>query len=148
MRVLGIDIGSKKVGLAISNKEMSVATPLSVILRNSNIAQDHEEIKDIAQEWEVELLVVGLPRSLDGGIGPAAESILQEIKHLRKNTGIPVETYDERFTTVTAQQVLREQGVSEKNQRNLIDQVAASIILQAWLDHRMTSTSLVEVVNE
>ena len=127
---------------------MSVATPLSVILRNSNIAQDHEEIKDIAQEWEVELLVVGLPRSLDGGIGPAAEGILQEIKHLRENTGIPVETYDERFTTVTAQQVLREQGVSEKNQRNLIDQVAASIILQAWLDHRMTSTSLVEVVNE
>ncbi len=148
MRVLGIDIGSKKVGLAISNKEMSVATPLSVILRNSNIAQDHEEIKDIAQEWGVELLVVGLPQSLDGGIGPAAESVLQEIKHLRKNTGIPVETYDERFTTVTAQQVLREQGVSEKNQRNLIDQVAASIILQAWLDHRMTSTSLVEVVNE
>jgi putative Holliday junction resolvase len=148
LRVLGIDIGSKKVGLAISNKEMSVATPLSVILRNSNIAQDHEEIKDIAQEWGVELLVVGLPQSLDGGIGPAAESVLQEIKHLRKNTGIPVETYDERFTTVTAQQVLREQGVSEKNQRNLIDQVAASIILQAWLDHRMTSTSLVEVVNE
>ncbi len=127
---------------------MTVATPLSVILRNSNMAQDHEEIKDIAQEWEVELLVVGLPRSLDGGLGPAAESILQEITHLRKNTGIPVDTYDERFTTVTAQQVLREQGVSEKNQKNLIDQVAASIILQAWLDHRMTTTSLVEVGNE
>ena len=78
MRVLGIDIGSKKVGIAISNQEMTVATPLSVLHRTTQMRKDHEAIKDIAEEWEVELLVVGLPRSLDGSLGPAAQNILEE----------------------------------------------------------------------
>ena len=149
MRVLGIDIGSKKVGIAISNQEMTVATPLSVLHRTAQMRKDHEAIKDIAEEWEVELLVVGLPRSLDGSLGPAAQNILEETKLLEENTGIPVDTYDERFTTTTAKQVLRDQGVSEKEQKAIVDQVAASIILQAWLDHRVgTASSPREAVND
>ena len=149
MRVLGIDIGSKKIGIAISNQEMTLATPLTVVHRSSQTSEDHETIKGIAHEWEVELLVVGMPLSLDGSLGAAAENVLQEIKHLERNTGIPVDTFDERFTTTTAKQILHDQGVSEKEQKNVIDQVAASIILQTWLDHKIsTSGSFKEVASD
>ena len=149
MRVLGIDIGSKKIGIAISNQEMTLATPLTVVHRSSQTSEDHETIKRIAHEWEVELLVVGMPLSLDGSLGAAAENVLQEIKHLERNTGIPVDTFDERFTTTTAKQILHDQGVSEKEQKNVIDQVAASIILQTWLDHKIsTSGSFKEVASD
>ncbi len=149
MRVLGIDIGSKKIGIAISNQEMTLATPLTVVHRSSQKSEDHKTIMSIAHEWEVELLVVGIPLSLDGSLGVAAENVLQEIEHLERNTGIPVDTFDERFTTISAKQVLHDQGVSEKEQKNIIDQVAASIILQAWLDHKMSaSSSIKEVVSD
>ena len=149
MRVLGIDIGSKKIGIAISNQEMTLATPLTVVRRSSQKSEDHKAIMSIAHEWEVELLVVGIPLSLDGSLGVAAENVLQEIEHLERNTGIPVDTFDERFTTISAKQVLHNQGVSEKEQKNIIDQVAASIILQAWLDHKMSaSSSIKEVVSD
>ena len=146
MRVLGIDIGSKKIGIAISNQEMTLATPLTVVHRSSQTSEDHEIIKGIAHEWEVELLVVGMPLSLDGSIGAAAENVLREITHLERNTGIPVDTFDERFTTSTAKQILHDQGVSEKEQKNIIDQVAASIILQAWLDHKISASGLLKEV--
>jgi len=149
LRVLGIDIGSKKIGIAISNQEMTLATPLTVVHRSSQTREDHETIKGIAHEWEVELLVVGMPLSLDGSLGAAAENVLQEITHLERNTGIPVDTFDERFTTTTAKQILHDQGVSEKEQKNIIDQVAASIILQAWLDHKISASGpLKEVASD
>ena len=149
MRVLGIDIGSKKIGIAISNQEMTLAPPLTVVHRSSQISEDHKTIKGIVHEWEVELLVVGMPLSLDGSKGVAAENVLQEVKHLERNIGIPVDTFDERFTTTTAKQILHDQGVSEKEQKNIIDQVAASIILQAWLDHKISdSASLKEVASD
>ncbi len=149
MRVLGIDIGSKKIGIAISNQEMTLATPLTVVHRSSQTSEDHETIKAIAHEWEVELLVVGMPLSLDGSLGASAENVLKEIKHLERNTGIPVDTFDERFTTTTAKQILHDQGVSEKEQKNVIDQVAASIILQTWLDHKISaSASLKEAASD
>tara|TARA_B100000945_G_scaffold109886_1_gene87039 strand:- start:2632 stop:3081 length:450 start_codon:yes stop_codon:yes gene_type:complete len=149
LRVLGIDIGSKKIGIAISNQEMTLATPLTVVHRSSQTSEDHETIKAIAHEWEVELLVVGMPLSLDGSLGASAENVLKEIKHLERNTGIPVDTFDERFTTTTAKQILHDQGVSEKEQKNVIDQVAASIILQTWLDHKISaSASLKEAASD
>ena len=149
MRVLGIDIGSKKIGIAISNQEMTLATPLTVVHRSSQTSEDHETIKGIAHEWEVELLVVGMPLSLDGSLGAAAENVLQEITYLERNTGIPVDTFDERFTTTTAKQILHDQGISEKEQKNVIDQVAASIILQAWLDRKKSASgSLKEVASD
>ena len=128
---------------------MTVATPLSCIQRCSEKREDHQLILSLAEEWEAELLVVGLPRSLDGSLGPAAKNIIEEIELLQINTGLPVDTFDERFTTVTARQRLRDQGISEKEQKNLIDQVAASIILQAWLDYKQgSSLSLSEINNE
>ncbi len=132
-RALGIDLGDRRVGIAMATG--NVATPLQVVLRSKATAQDHEQILAIATEWEVDVLVVGVPYSLDGSIGPAAEKVLAEIDQLRARTNLPVEIYDERFTTVTAQQRLREGGVSNRQSKNLVDAMAATVLLQAWLDN-------------
>ncbi|MEY4131849.1 MAG: Holliday junction resolvase RuvX [Actinomycetota bacterium] len=132
-RALGIDLGDRRVGIAMATG--NVATPLQVVSRSKSTALDHEQIFAIATEWEVDVLVVGVPYSLDGSVGPAAEKVLAEIDQLRARTNLPVEIYDERFTTVTAQQRLREGGVSNRQSKNLVDAMAATVLLQAWLDN-------------
>ena len=101
---------------------------------------DHRRLLDIAGEWEVDRLVVGLPFSLDGTIGPAAEAIGAEVEKLRATTSLPVELYDERLTTVTAHRLLQDGGVAGRSRRQIVDKVAAAVLLQAWLDSRATET--------
>lgn len=134
MRVLGIDLGSKRIGLAISDPRQVLATPLEVVGRSRSRDQDHQAIAAIVEEWEIARLVVGLPLSLDGSRGRAARAAEAEAKRLGVVTGVPVETYDERLTTVSAHQVLREQGVAGPDRREVVDKVAAAVLLQAWLD--------------
>ena len=134
MRVLGIDLGKVRVGLAMSDAGGVLATPHSVLRRAKRRSEDHQKIKAIVDEWEVELIVVGLPLSLDGSVGSAAKAALSETKELGVVTGVPVETYDERLTTVSAHQVLREQGVAGPDRKDVVDKVAAAVLLQAWLD--------------
>ncbi len=134
MRVLGVDLGSKRVGLALSDSGRVVASPHSVLLRSKSRRQDHQAIAELVREWEVGSIVVGLPLSLDGSVGKAAKAAIAEAKALGVVTGVPVETYDERLTTVSAQQVLREQGVTARKGRDKVDMVAAAVLLQAWLD--------------
>ncbi len=134
MRSLGIDLGSRRIGLAMSDAGGVLATPLCVVHRAKSKAADHRRIMDVVEEWEVERLIVGLPLSLDGSVGPAALAALNEAKQLGVVTGVPVETYDERLTTVSAHQVLREQGVAGPDRKDVVDKVAAAILLQAWLD--------------
>jgi putative Holliday junction resolvase len=85
---------------------------------------------------ECEVVVVGLPLSLDGSEGPAARDATNEARQLATVVGVPVEMYDERFTTVTAEQAMRDAGLSGQRQRKIVDQMAAAVMLQAWLDHR------------
>lgn len=92
-------------------------------------------------EYGVSLLVVGLPLSLDGTIGSAGKTILSEVKSLRKRLGVEVVTHDERFTTVTAEGSLRAQGVDSRKGRSVVDQLAAAVILQSWLDADPSSDS-------
>ena len=136
MRALGLDLGSRRIGVALSDSAGTLASPYETVQRCGDVALDHRRILALATEAEVEILVVGLPLSLDGTVGPAADSVLAEIDELRDATGLPVETYDERLTTVTATRLLREGGVSGKARRQLVDKVAASVILQSWLDGR------------
>ena len=136
MRALGLDLGSRRIGVALSDSAGILASPYETVQRCGDVALDHRRILALATEAEVEILVVGLPLSLDGTVGPAADSVLAEIDELRDATGLPVETYDERLTTVTATRLLREGGVSGKARRQLVDKVAASVILQSWLDGR------------
>ena len=118
----------------------TVASPIDTIIRSGDAALDHRRILDVAGEWEVDLLVVGMPFSLDGTVGPAAEAIATEVDQLRATTSLPVELYDERLTTVTAHRLLQDGGVAGKSRRQVVDKVAAAVLLQAWLDSRAPDT--------
>tara|TARA_A100001388_G_C28437704_1_gene342635 strand:+ start:101 stop:547 length:447 start_codon:yes stop_codon:yes gene_type:complete len=134
VRVIGIDLGSKRIGIALSDSDLTVATPLDVIERSGNVENDHIAILKITDEWEVKRIIVGLPISLDGTLGASAQSVIDEISRLGNLTDIPIETHDERFTTVTAEQILLQQNVKRDKKKRVIDKVAAAIILQGWID--------------
>lgn len=141
MRVLGIDLGSRRIGIAMSDPGQTLASPHTVVYRGKRRADDHQEIAAIVTEWEVGRVIVGLPLSLDGSMGRAAKAAVREAKELGVVTGVPVETYDERLTTVSAHQILREQGVAGKDRKDVVDKVAAAVLLQAWLDGHDADTS-------
>jgi len=136
VRALGIDLGSRRIGVALSDSGGTLATPYETVQRSGDVARDHRRLLELAAEAEVECLVVGLPLSLDGTVGPAAQGVLDEIEVLRSTTSIPVETYDERLTTVTADHLLRQGGRSGRSRRKVVDQTAAAVLLQGWLDAR------------
>ena len=133
MRAIGLDLGSKRIGVAVSDSGGVLATPIDTVERN-DVRADHERIAGLVEEWEAEIVVVGLPYSLDGGTGPAAQKALAEIAQLGDTLTVPVVPYDERLTTVTAERNLMQQGMTGVARRAVVDQVAASVILQSWLD--------------
>lgn len=132
--MLGVDLGARRIGLAISDATGTLATPLGVLQRASDPALDHQAIVATAREEQAQQIVVGLPRSLSGHDGPAARSVRDEVAELRATAGehLPVELYDERFTTVTATRQLREAG--RRRVRHSVDAAAAAVILQSYLD--------------
>lgn len=136
MRALGLDLGSKRIGVAVSDRSGTIATPLTVVHRSKSRRVDHHRLAELVVAEEAELVVVGLPLGLDGTIGRAAQSALAEAKALATVVGVPVETIDERFTTVTAERVLMEGGLRAEERRRVVDKVAAAVILQHWLDGR------------
>lgn len=136
MRALGVDLGSKRIGIAVSDSGGTLASAVDTVHRTGDRPREHRDIIRIGREFEVEIFVVGVPYTLDGEIGPAAQAILDEIEQLAATTDLPVVTYDERLTTVTADRLLQDQGLDAKERRKVVDKVAAAILLQAWLDHR------------
>jgi len=131
-RVLGLDLGSRRIGVAVGSG--SVATPHSVLERGKDPAEDHAAIAALVDEVGVERVVVGLPLSLDGKMGPAARAAADEAEALGDVLAVPVETYDERLTTVTADRSLSSLGLPGQARRRVVDKVAAAVMLQAWLD--------------
>jgi putative Holliday junction resolvase len=134
VRVLGVDLGERRIGVAVSDPTGTLASPHTVVERSGEVAEDHRRLVAIAQELGAERIVVGLPLSLDGSIGPAARAVLDEVEQLAATTDLPVETYDERLTTVTAERTLRDRGVKGRDRRKVVDKVAAAVLLQSWLD--------------
>ena len=134
MRALGLDLGERRIGVAVGDNDGRVATPLTVLERSGVRAADYRTLAALVVEWEVGIVVVGMPYSLDGTRGPAARAAADEVTRLSTVLDVPIEIYDERLTTVTAERRLAEQGLSGRHRRALVDQVAASVILQAWLD--------------
>lgn len=134
MRAIGVDLGTKRIGVSVSAG--TLATPYEVVARSGDPTRDHRRLAELVDEAGAEVVVVGLPLSLDGTIGPAAQRALDEVDQLRDVVAVPVETWDERLSTVTAERSLREQHVKGRARRQLIDKVAATVILQAWLDAR------------
>jgi len=136
-RVLALDLGSKRIGVAISDRSGTIATPLTVVTRSGRPTEDHRRIAAIVAEEEAERVVVGLPLSLDGSQGPAARAADSEAEALATVLAVPVETFDERLTTVTADRSLRESGMPGQARRQVVDKVAAAVLLQAWLDRQV-----------
>jgi putative Holliday junction resolvase len=136
MRVLGIDLGSKRIGIAVSDRSGTIASPLCVLQRTGSPAQDHRRIAELVAEEEAVAVVVGLPLSMDGSMGPAAKAAVAEAAAMASVVGVPVETYDERLTTVTADRSMMEARMRAEARRRIVDKIAAAVMLQAWLDGR------------
>jgi putative holliday junction resolvase len=133
-RAVALDIGTRRIGVALSDSGGTVATPYEVVTRSGDRTRDHGRIAALVSEADATIVVVGLPLSLDGSVGPAAEAILAEVDELRAALGVPVVTWDERLSTVEAERSLRAMGVRRGQRRQVVDQVAATVILQSWLD--------------
>lgn len=142
MRALGIDLGSKRIGIALSSG--TVATPYEVLARSGDRAVDHRAIGAHVVETGAEVVVVGLPLSLDGSVGTAAQRVLDEADQLAAAVDVPVETWDERLSTVTAERSLADQQVRARARRRVVDKVAAAVILQSWLDARAAAPTTEE----
>jgi len=136
MRVIALDLGSKRIGVAVSDRSGTLASPLTVLQRSGRVRTDHEAIRALVEEEEAVRVVVGLPLSMDGSIGKAAQAAIKEAEALASVVGVPVETLDERLTTVTADRMLMESNMRAQDRRKIIDKVAAAVILQTWLDGR------------
>jgi putative pre-16S rRNA nuclease len=137
-RRLGIDVGSVRIGVATSDPDAILATPLQTVPRDRRGRDTHvRRLAQLVAEFDAVEVVVGLPRTLGDRTGPAARDAIELAEQLaRRIDPVPVRLADERLTTVTAQRSLREAGVRARNQRAMIDQVAAVGILQSWLDQR------------
>ncbi|MGD0917086.1 MAG: Holliday junction resolvase RuvX [Thermodesulfobacteriota bacterium] len=134
MRIMGLDIGSHTVGIAISDELGITAQGLKTIRRKS-MEKDLTEIKTIISVFEIEKIVAGLPKKMDGTLGEGAQKVLQWIEAFKKRIDLPVITWDERLTTVEASRILLEADLSRKKRKRVIDKLAAALILQGYLDY-------------
>lgn len=138
MRVLGLDIGEVRIGVALSDASESVATPLAVLDAKQELRQG-VELPRLVDEYQVSTIVVGLPLSLDGSEGPQAERVRRAAGRLAGFLRVPLEFFDERLSSSAAERVMAEAGATSRDRRGSVDMVAAAIILQGYLDARRTS---------
>jgi putative Holliday junction resolvase len=134
MRILGLDVGTKTIGVAVSDEMGWTGQGISTI-RRTNIRADFAELDKYLQQYKVEKIVVGVPRNMDGSIGSAAEQVYSFIEQLKEKFSIPIDTWDERLSTVAAERVLLEADMSRGKRKKVIDKVAAVLILQGYLDY-------------
>ena len=132
-RILGLDFGRARIGVAISDELQMLAHPLETIPANEEPAS---RVAEIVREKQVDYVVAGIPRQMNGQIGTAATEVLEFVEKLRAILPCPVVTWDERLTTIAANRALRDAGKKTRHTRDYVDQVAAQIILQSYLDSR------------
>lgn len=136
MRILGLDYGSKTVGVAISDPLLITAQGLEIIRRESEgkIRKTYQRIEELCREYEVEKIVLGYPKNMNGTDGDRAQKSLEFKEALERRTGLPVIMWDERLTTVSADNVMMESGIRRENRKEYVDEIAAMIILQNYLE--------------
>lgn len=130
-RVLGIDYGDRRVGLALSDPSGTLARPLRVVEVSPRLS---EELRAVVRKHSVTGIVLGFPRNMDGSIGPKARQVLEFKAWLERELGLPVDLWDERLSTVQATRILRSAGVSAGRRSGKVDKLAAHLILQSYLD--------------
>ena len=133
MVILGIDYGERRIGLAITDAEEIIASPLKTL---PNDAKLFDELSEIVKERKVGEIVVGIPYNMNGSLGPAGEKVLQFAEQLRERLGVPVDTIDERLTTVQAERAMLRHDMSRARRRSRVDEMAAQILLQSHVDAR------------
>lgn len=134
-RYIGLDIGTKTIGVSISDPLKIFANGLKTIKR-SNIKDDINCITEIINQNDVEKIIVGMPYNMDGSAGPMAQRVMSFVDLLKKETDKEIEYVDERLTTISAERVLIEQKVRRENRKEHIDKIAANFILQSYLDRK------------
>ncbi len=136
MRIMGLDYGSKTVGVAVCDPLGYTAQAVETIVRKeeNKFRETFRRIEELAREFEITSIVLGYPKNMDGSVGERARKTEEFKDMLEKRTGFPVILWDERLTTVEANGILRESGVPASERKKVIDQVAAGIILQSYLD--------------
>jgi putative pre-16S rRNA nuclease len=135
-RHMGLDVGDRRIGVALSDETATLASALTTVTRTGG-RKDAAAVADLVRHHEVAAVVVGLPLNMDGSRGPQAEKVLGFVEGLRRRLGpVPVVTRDERLTTVEAEEKLREAGLGWKERKRVVDQAAAVVILQEYLDDR------------
>ena len=137
--MVGVDLGTRRVGVAVSDSGRTLASPYTTLLRSGDVDADRQALVALVRELEADTVVVGLPLSLDGTKGPAAKAAVAEQAALAAalaGDAVTVELFDERLTTADAAAGLRRGGTSARRARQVVDQHAAAVMLQAWLDRR------------
>ena len=136
MRILGLDYGSRTVGVAVSDPLGITAQPVEIVRRKeeNKLRRTLARIEELAGEYQAELFVLGLPKNMNSTLGERAEKSLEFGRMLERRTGLPVVMWDERLTTVEAERTLIESNISRENRKKHIDQIAAVFILQGYLD--------------
>jgi putative holliday junction resolvase len=137
MRVLGLDVGTKTVGVALSDEFGWTAQGLTTLKINEEKSVfGFEEIGQLIKEYQVDTVVIGLPKNMNGTIGPRAEASMQFAREIESKFAVPTVLWDERLTTMAAERVLLEADVSRKKRKKVIDKMAAMMILQGYLDSK------------
>ncbi|MFH1562963.1 MAG: Holliday junction resolvase RuvX [Nitrospirota bacterium] len=138
MRIIGLDIGDVRIGVAVSDESGIIAQGIDVITREEACLVDDsivfKQLKNLIDTYQAKEIVVGLPRKMSGDIGPQAEKTLKFVEEMRLNLEIPINTWDERFTTKIARDVLKQTPSKVKRQKGNVDKLAAILILQSYLD--------------
>jgi len=138
MRIMALDIGQTRIGIAISDPAERVASPIEV-LPAKEVINHGRDFRRLLEDWEPEMLVCGLPLTLQGQRGPQAKLIQDQARQIALNCELPLEFSDERLSSREAKRILREKGYDERSMRGKVDMIAASIFLQSWLDARNAS---------
>lgn len=138
MRIMGLDFGSKTVGVAISDPLLITAQGIEIIRRKeeNKLRRTLARIEELIVEYEVSEIVLGLPKNMNDTIGPRAQITLEFREKLERRTGLPVRMWDERLTTVAAEQAMMEAGIRREHRGEYVDKIAAVLILQGYLDYR------------
>lgn len=139
MRILGLDVGDKRIGVSVSNPEGTLAIPLTVIFRNSD-EEATGAIHKLIEHYQIERIVIGLPRHLNGRIGRQAAKVQAFMTKLSEQVKVPVETHDEWLSTVAADRLLEEAGIKNRQRKAKRDAMAAAFVLQGFLDSQRQSS--------
>ena len=134
MKIMSVDFGDSRTGIAVCDKSEFLASPLTVIFEK-NFDRCLEKTADLAKQEQAELIVVGFPKNMNNTVGERAEKALEFKEMLERRTGLPVVMWDERLTTVEADRTMMETGIRRENRKEYVDMIAAVFILQGYLDY-------------